>query len=100
MQVYEHGIVIKLNKAAEKLIGLSEEAVKGKSYFEILHGAQAKEACPLFAHPIKGGQALEVESSLKKLGRERRSFLSMIAHDMKHPVIVTLDFCRNFWRIR
>ena len=31
-------------------------------------------------------------SELKKLEREKKSFLSMIAHDMKHPVIATLGF--------
>lgn len=128
IRVDEQGIIAGINNAAEKLIGLSKKAVKGKSHFEILHGAQAKEACPLFACSNKGGQAFEVESSLrkadgeiitissigsplydggkfiggfeffrdvsalKKLERERKSFLSMIAHDMKHPVIATLGF--------
>jgi PAS domain S-box-containing protein len=128
LRVDEHGIIIEINEAAEKLIGLSKEAVKGKSHFEILHSTQAKEACPLFAHSVKGGQASEVESTvrkadgefitisstgsplyeegrfaggfeffrdvsaLKKLERERKSFLSMIAHDMKHPVITSLGF--------
>lgn len=126
--VDEHGIIIELNDAAEKMIGLSKEVLKGKSHFEILHGTQAKEACPLFTHSTNGDQAFEVESllrkddgeiitissigsplyeegrfiggfeffrdvsALKKLERERKSFLSMIAHDMKHPVIVTLGF--------
>lgn len=128
LRVDEHGVITGINDAAEKLIGLSKEAVKGKSHFEILHSTHEQEACPLFAHSIKGGQAFEVErslrkangeiitissigsplydegrfiggfeffrdvSALKKLERERKSFLSMIAHDMKHPVIGTLGF--------
>lgn len=126
LRMDEHGIIIEINDAAARLIGLSKEEVRGQSHFEILHSTKSREACPLFTHSVKGGQPFEVESTLrkasgevitissvgsplydegrfiggfeffrdisvlKKLEKERKAFLSMIAHDMKNPVISSL----------
>jgi len=128
LRVDEQGVIVDLNDAAEKLTGYSKKEITGKDHFAIFHGTEAKEVCPLFAYPVKKGQASEVESALrkadgevitissiasplydeggfaggfeffrdisasKKLEKERKALLSMIAHDMKHPVITSLGF--------
>lgn len=128
IRVDENGTILGLNKAAEGFIGHSRDTLTGKSHFEILHGTQDKDACPLFKQPYEGEQLCEVESeirkpdgesktissiasplyrenrfdggfeffrdisSAKKLEKERKAFLSMIANDMKHPVITSLGF--------
>lgn len=133
LRVNEQGIITYLNSAAEKLLGIPREIAIGKAHFEIIHGANGREACPLFTCPVKDMHSLEVESSLKKadgeiititsigyplyendkfiggfeffrdvsplkkLEKERKSILSMIAHDMKHPIVVTLGFLSRLW---
>lgn len=130
MRVDDQGTVLGLNDAAEALTGYSRVAIVGKPHFEILHGTQDKDACPLFGQPsdADGKQLFEAESEMKrsdgesitissvaaplyrenrfvggleffrdisaakKLDKERKALLSMIAHDMKHPVITSLGF--------
>ena len=128
LRVDEHGAIVEINHAAEKLTGYSKEAAIGRDHCAILHGTEEREDCPLFAPQVKGGQTFEVESALrtadgevitissiasplynegrfdggyeffrdisasKKLEKERKALLSMIAHDMKHPVIASLGF--------
>lgn len=128
LRVNDQGIIVCLNNAAEKLLGIPSEILIGKAHFEIIHGSNKKEACPLFTCSVKEMHSSEVESSLKKangeiitissicyplydkdkfiggfefftdisplkkLEKERKSILSMIAHDMKHPIIATLGF--------
>lgn len=128
LRVDEHGVITDINAAAERLTGYPKEAAIGRDHFAVLHGTEAKEACPLFAPTIIDGTAYEIESMLrraddelisissiasplydegafaggfeffrdisasKKQEKERKALLSMIAHDMKHPVITSLGF--------
>jgi PAS domain S-box-containing protein len=128
LRVDEYGVITDINAAAERLTGYSKKEITGKDHFAIFHGSEAKEVCPLFAYPVKDGQAFEVESALRKADgevipissiasplyyegrfaggfeffrdilasknqeKERKALLSMIAHDMKHPVITSLGF--------
>jgi PAS domain S-box-containing protein len=71
------GVITDFNDAAERLTGYSKEALIGKDHFGILHGTEAKDACPLFAHSVQGAEAFEVESKLRRADDEVISISSI-----------------------
>ncbi|NTU42847.1 MAG: PAS domain S-box protein [Nitrospirales bacterium] len=65
--VDKDGIILDFNAAAERMTGFSREEVIGKSHLQILHGAEDRNACPLFTHVLqRHDQTVAVEATLEK----------------------------------
>lgn len=63
----KEGKILEFNPASETLTGYSKAEVIGKSHFEIIHGSQDRNSCPLFTHVLEERTpAIAAETLLKK----------------------------------
>ncbi len=51
--VDKNGVILDFNETAQSLTGYSRDDVIGKSHFEIIHGSEDPESCPLITHVLK-----------------------------------------------
>lgn len=65
--VNKEGVIVDFNEAAEKITGFTKHDVVGKSHYQILHGTEDTEACPLLKHTLsKSHETIATESTIKK----------------------------------
>jgi two-component system, OmpR family, phosphate regulon sensor histidine kinase PhoR len=70
------GIIVEFNPAAEKLTGYPKKEVINKSHFEIIHGSQDPESCPLSKQVFEQHiPSIATETALKRKDGEVATLL-------------------------